>query len=83
MSWALLALVRLYRAVLSPVLHALVGPRCRFEPTCSAYAEEAVRRHGAVRGMWLAVRRLLHCHPFARAGFDPVPERRQRQIEVS
>jgi len=83
MSWVLLALVRLYRAVLSPALHALVGPRCRFEPTCSAYAEEAVRRHGAARGMWLAVRRLLHCHPCARAGFDPVPERRPRQIEVS
>jgi uncharacterized protein len=83
MSWVLLALVRLYRVVVSPALHALVGPRCRFEPTCSAYAEEAVRVHGAARGMWLAVRRLLHCHPFARAGFDPVPDRRHRQIEVS
>jgi uncharacterized protein len=83
MSWVLLALVRLYRVLVSPVLHALVGPRCRFEPTCSAYAEEAVRVHGAARGMWLAVRRLVHCHPFARAGFDPVPDRRPRQIEVS
>jgi putative membrane protein insertion efficiency factor len=84
-SWVLLALVRVYRLLVSPVLHALVGPRCRFEPTCSAYAEEAVRVHGALRGMWLAARRLLHCHPFARAGYDPVPPRTRRphRIEAS
>ena len=72
------ALIRAYRVVL-----AWMPSGCRFEPTCSAYAEEAVRVHGAARGIWLAVRRLLHCHPFARAGFDPVPDRRPRQIEVS
>ncbi|HEY7376571.1 MAG TPA: membrane protein insertion efficiency factor YidD [Polyangia bacterium] len=75
MRWLLLRLVSLYRVLLSPVHHALFGPCCRFEPTCSAYAEEAVRVHGAGRGVWLAARRLARCHPFAQAGFDPVPPR--------
>jgi putative membrane protein insertion efficiency factor len=75
MRWFLLLAVRAYRAVLSPVFHALLGPRCRFEPTCSAYAEQAIRAHGAGRGLWLAARRLGRCHPLARAGYDPVPER--------
>ena len=76
MSWVLLVLVRVYRVLLSPVHHALFGPSCRFEPTCSAYAEEAIRTHGAGRGFLLAAHRLLRCHPLGRAGFDPVPERR-------
>ena len=74
MKWVLLALVRLYRAVLSPMHRALFGPSCRFEPTCSAYAEEALQVHGAARGIWLAVWRLLRCQPFARGGIDPVPK---------
>jgi putative membrane protein insertion efficiency factor len=75
MRWLLLRLVSLYRVLLSPVHHALFGPCCRFEPTCSAYAEEAVRVHGARRGVWLAARRLARCHPFGGTGFDPVPPR--------
>ncbi len=69
MTWLLLGLVRLYRRVVSPVL----SPRCRFEPSCSVYAEEAIRVHGALRGGALAVWRLLRCQPFARGGIDPVP----------
>jgi putative membrane protein insertion efficiency factor len=65
----LLAMLRLYQAMVSPVL----GPACRFEPTCSAYAMEAIRRFGAVKGSYLAARRILRCHPFTRAGHDPVP----------
>ena len=62
-------LVHLYRMTLSPLL----GPSCRFEPSCSAYALEALERHGARRGAWLGLRRVLRCHPFRPAGFDPVP----------
>ena len=65
----LIALVRGYRLLLSPWL----GSQCRFEPTCSAYAEEAIVRYGACKGSYLALRRLLRCHPFARGGLDPVP----------
>ena len=61
--------VHLYRATLSP----LVGHSCRFQPTCSAYALEALERHGARRGGWLTLRRLLRCHPLGGAGYDPVP----------
>jgi putative membrane protein insertion efficiency factor len=82
MSWVLLVLVRVYRLVLAPVHHALFGPCCRFEPTCSAYAEEAVTVHGAARGAWLAARRLLRCHPLGNSGFDPVPERRKAEPRI-
>jgi putative membrane protein insertion efficiency factor len=74
-SRGLLALLWLYRRLLSPALHALAGPGagCRFHPTCSCYAAEAVRAHGAVTGAWLAVRRLARCHPFSPGGADPLP----------
>jgi hypothetical protein len=61
--------LRQYQRFISPLLpHS-----CRFIPTCSEYAMEAIERHGAVRGSWLALARLMRCHPFARAGYDPVP----------
>ena len=65
----LMALITGYRRFISPLL----GARCRFAPSCSAYALEAVREHGALRGTWLAVRRIGRCHPFNPGGFDPVP----------
>jgi len=69
MKSAIQLLLRGYKRWISPMLpHA-----CRFVPTCSEYAWEAVERHGALRGSWLAVLRLLRCHPLARAGHDPVP----------
>ena len=69
---ALLALpVRAYRLVLSP----WVGHGCRFQPTCSAYALEALETHGAVRGSWLAARRIARCHPWGGSGIDNVPAR--------
>lgn len=67
----LIALVRLYQIVLSPLL----GPRCRFHPTCSSYAIEALRRHGAWRGSVLTARRIVRCHPLNEGGVDPVPEK--------
>lgn len=66
---ALLALIRLYQLTLSPWL----GSPCRYEPTCSRYAAEAIERHGAVRGVWLAAKRLGRCHPWGGSGYDPVP----------
>jgi uncharacterized protein len=62
-------LIRGYQRIVSPAL----PPSCRFHPSCSQYALEAVTRHGALRGGWLAVRRLARCHPFHPGGFDPVP----------
>ena len=68
-------LIRVYQLTLGPALPAIAGPGCgcRFTPTCSHYALEAVRTHGALGGGWLAVRRLARCTPLCRGGFDPVP----------
>ena len=69
MKWTIQLALRLYKRWISPALpHS-----CRFVPTCSEYAMEAVERHGVLRGSWLAITRLLRCHPFARAGVDLVP----------
>jgi len=67
----LIAPIRVYRQVISPLL----PQRCRFYPTCSQYAIEAIETHGAIRGGWLALRRLLRCHPLHPGGLDPVPPR--------
>ncbi len=69
--------VRAYRLILSPWL----GHSCRYQPTCSAYALEAVQVHGSIRGSWLAVRRLARCHPWAAGGYDPVPSRADTAVE--
>ena len=65
----LLGLIRIYQRGISP----LSPPSCRFTPTCSAYAAEAVEQHGALRGSWLATKRVFRCHPFGKWGYDPVP----------
>jgi putative membrane protein insertion efficiency factor len=65
----LVMLVRGYQVAISPLL----PPACRYTPSCSQYAIEALRRHGALRGSWFAVRRLCRCHPFHPGGYDPVP----------
>jgi uncharacterized protein len=69
-----LVLIRSYQLLLSP----FAGGGCRFEPSCSMYATEAIEQHGAWRGFGLAIRRLVRCHPFARPGIDPVPPRVSR-----
>jgi hypothetical protein len=71
-QWLAVGLIRLYQLVLSPFM----GGACRFLPSCSAYAIDAVQQHGALTGVLLSVRRLARCHPFGGWGLDPVPERR-------
>ena len=67
--WLVLSLLRLYRLLVSPLL----GQRCRFHPSCSEYASGCIHKHGLLRGGYLAVRRILRCHPFNPGGVDPVP----------
>ena len=66
----MLALIGFYRRFISP----MIGPRCRFTPTCSAYGLEAIQRHGPWKGGWLTLKRVLRCHPFSDCGCDPVPD---------
>lgn len=77
LAWPLLALVWLYRILVSPWL----GNNCRYEPTCSKFALEALREHGAFRGTWLAARRIGRCHPWGGSGYDPVPDKTKNDDE--
>ena len=68
--WLLVLPIRFYQVAVSP----LTPPSCRFTPTCSQYAKEALLKHGPFKGLWLAIRRLLRCHPWGGSGYDPVPD---------
>ncbi|MCH2038638.1 MAG: membrane protein insertion efficiency factor YidD [Rickettsiales bacterium] len=69
LRFPLLILIKAYQYILSPLL----GPRCRHTPTCSEYAMQAIETHGAVKGSWLAIKRISRCHPWGTHGYDPVP----------
>jgi putative membrane protein insertion efficiency factor len=73
----LIVFIKAYRLVLSPY----IGQHCRFTPTCSCYAIEAIDQHGALKGGWLGLKRLLRCHPWAKGGYDPVPEHKHQSIK--
>ncbi len=79
LAWPLLLLVRIYRYTLSPFL----GVNCRYQPTCSEYAIEALRQHGAFRGTALAAKRIGRCHPWGGSGYDPVPGQKSDDDENS
>jgi putative membrane protein insertion efficiency factor len=78
LAWPLLGLVWLYRLAISPWL----GNNCRYTPSCSQYALDALRMHGAFRGSWLAARRIGRCHPWGSSGYDPVPEKQEDKVEA-
>jgi putative membrane protein insertion efficiency factor len=72
--------IAIYRAVVSPVIHAMNGPACRFEPGCSEYAREAIAEYGIVRGGAMAIWRIARCNPFGGHGFDPVPQASRKEL---
>ncbi|WP_095507029.1 membrane protein insertion efficiency factor YidD [Paraferrimonas sedimenticola] len=74
LQWLVIKLVRGYQLLISP----LIGPRCRFTPTCSQYAIEAIKTHGTAKGCWLSIKRILKCHPLHPGGHDPVPNKHDR-----
>jgi putative membrane protein insertion efficiency factor len=69
LSFPFILLIKIYQKILSPVL----GPQCRFTPTCSNYALEALKKYGVFKGSWLAIKRISKCHPWGGSGYDPVP----------
>jgi len=77
MQKCLIGLIQGYRLFISPWL----GPHCRFYPSCSEYAQTAITTHGVWRGLWLAIKRLLRCHPWHPGGFDPVPEFKEDKVK--
>ena len=77
MRHVLIGLLKAYRAVISP----LYGDVCTFYPTCSAYALDAVRIHGSLKGSWLTLRRLVRCHPWSLGGYDPVPATEAQKVQ--
>lgn len=74
MKFILMGVIRFYQKCVSPFF----PPACRFRPTCSQYALEAVKIHGAIKGSWLALKRLLKCHPYHPGGYDPVPPKKEK-----
>ncbi len=66
-------ILKVYKLTLSPFLYLLFGKGCRFTPTCSVYANEAIAKHGILKGGFLSLKRFLRCHPFSKGGYDPVP----------
>ncbi len=79
MKKLVLGLIKIYQLILSPLL----GSNCRFHPTCSAYAAEAIEKHGVIKGGYLSLRRIVKCHPFHDGGFDPVPPQREQKSSPS
>ncbi|MBD1576409.1 MULTISPECIES: membrane protein insertion efficiency factor YidD [Vibrio] len=77
LSWLAIGLINLYKGLISP----LIGPRCRFTPTCSTYAIEAIKEHGCVKGCCLSGKRLCKCHPLHAGGYDPVPPNQKHDRE--
>ncbi|MCY4305167.1 MAG: membrane protein insertion efficiency factor YidD [Aestuariivita sp.] len=75
LSYAIALPIRLYRLILSP----WVGYNCRYQPTCSSYALEALEKHGSIKGTWLTLRRIARCHPFGQCSYDPVPEKKPKK----
>lgn len=69
LSYPFILLIKIYQKIISP----LIGPKCRFTPTCSNYAVEALKKYGVFKGSWLAIKRIAKCHPWGGSGYDPVP----------
>lgn len=77
LSWILIIPIRIYKYLISPLL----GPACRYTPTCSVYAEQALKEWGPIKGAWLAIKRIGSCHPWGGHGYDPVPKKQVKDEE--